>query len=162
MALHIEYSDATTMNQQLMTDRVGRSPQIKTTTGPVRTSSLHQIIEPQKSRLSRRISGEATTTASIPALIGLLTAIIARTPDDALWQEAARLTSTTQSFLSYRSLSPLTEPNCQTESKVSHLHLRTRVKPDSLFSLLSGQAAAIRARTSSSMHIRAHMLRIVA
>lgn len=37
-----------------------------------------------KSQLSRRISSEATTTASIPALIGLLTAIIARTPDDAL------------------------------------------------------------------------------
>lgn len=36
------------MNQQLMTDRVGRSPQIKTITGPVRTSSIHQIIEPQK------------------------------------------------------------------------------------------------------------------
>lgn len=84
MALHIGYSDANTMNQQLMTDRVGRSPQIKTIIGPVRTSSIHQIIGPQKSRLSRRISGGATTTASIPALIALLTAIIARTPDDAL------------------------------------------------------------------------------
>ena len=84
MALHVEYSDATTMNQQLMTDRVGRSPQIKTITGPVRASSIHQIIGPQKSRLSWSISGEATTTASIPALIGLLTATIARTPDDAL------------------------------------------------------------------------------
>ena len=84
MALHVEYSDATTMNQQLMTDRVDRSPQIKAIIGPMRASSIHQIIGPQKSRLSWRISGEATTTASIPALIGLLTAIIARTPDDAL------------------------------------------------------------------------------
>ena len=84
MALHIEYSDATTMNQQLMTDRVDRSSQIKTIIGPMRASSIHQIIGPQKSRLSWSISGEATTTASIPALIGLLTATIARTPNDAL------------------------------------------------------------------------------
>lgn len=33
MALHIGYSDATTMNQQLITDRAGRSPQIKTIIG---------------------------------------------------------------------------------------------------------------------------------
>lgn len=84
MALHIEYSDATTMYQQLMIDRVDRSPQIKAIFRPMRASSIHQIIGPQKSRLSWSISGEATTTASIPALIGLLTATIARTPDDAL------------------------------------------------------------------------------